>query len=197
MNQIKFAWWAAEEEGLLGSTHYVDSLSAAQLANISCNLNFDMLGSPNPIRAIYDGNDAEDASIRNASTVITNMFAQYFDSNQLGWELTAFDGRSDYGPFIASGIPAGGLFTGAEEIKTVEQRLKYGGLAEAAYDPCYHLYCDTVPNIDRTVLLQNAQNAATALQTLAFGEIDTILGPRAAKIQRNEQKKCVSNFLCK
>lgn len=51
------------------------------------------------------------------------------------WDLTAFDGRSDYGPFIENGIPAGGLFTGAERIKNAEGRAKYGGLANAAYDP--------------------------------------------------------------
>jgi hypothetical protein len=40
-----------------------------------------------------------------------------------------FDGRSDYGPFLAVGIPSGGLFTGAEKIKTEEQAARYGGTA--------------------------------------------------------------------
>ena len=32
-----------------------------------------------------------------------------------------FRRTSDYGPFIAAGIPSGGLFTGAEEIKSADQ----------------------------------------------------------------------------
>ena len=38
-----------------------------------------------------------------------------------------------------SGIPAGGLFTGAEEVKTPEQAAIYGGAAGVAFDPCYHV----------------------------------------------------------
>ena len=56
---------------------------------------------------------------------------------------TPFDGRSDYGPFIAAGIPAGGLFTGAEGIKTSAQQATYGGTTGTQYDDCYHLACDT------------------------------------------------------
>ena len=48
---------------------------------------------------------------------------------------TAFDGRSDYDAFVAAGIPAGGLFTGAEDIKTAEQAAKWGGTAGVAFDP--------------------------------------------------------------
>ena len=63
------------------------------------------------------------------------IFNDYFAGQGLATEPTAFDGRSDYGPFIAVGIPAGGLFSGAEGIKTAEQAAVYGGTAGAAYDP--------------------------------------------------------------
>lgn len=36
------------------------------------------------------------------------------------------------------GIPAGGLAAGAEEIKTVDQARKFGGVAFASLDTCYH-----------------------------------------------------------
>ena len=62
-------------------------------------------------------------------------------------EPTAFDGRSDYGPFIANGVPAGGLFTGAEGIKTPEQEELYGGRRGLPFDPCYHQACDTWFNL--------------------------------------------------
>ena len=62
---------------------------------------------------------------------------------------TDVDGRSDYAPFIEAGIPSGGLFTGAEELKTPEQAALWGGRAGAPYDRCYHQACDTLANIDR------------------------------------------------
>ena len=54
-NKVRFAWWGAEEEGLLGSTDYVPGLSDAAFENIEMNLNFDMLGSPNHAMFVYDG----------------------------------------------------------------------------------------------------------------------------------------------
>ena len=50
----------------------------------------------------------------------------------MAFEPTPFDGRSDYGPFIANGIPAGGIFTGAEGRKTAAQATKWGGTSGAA-----------------------------------------------------------------
>ena len=54
-NKIRFAWWGAEEEGLIGSTEYVAGLKKEALAKIALYLNFDMIGSPNFARLIYDG----------------------------------------------------------------------------------------------------------------------------------------------
>ena len=54
--------------------------------------------------------------------------------------------------FIENGIPAGGLFTGAEDIKSAEQQAIYGGTAGDAYDPCYHAACDDIENINALVL---------------------------------------------
>ena len=80
---------------------------------------------------------------------------------------TAFDGRSDYGPFIEVGIPAGGLFTGAEGIKTAEQAAIFGGTVGEQYDPCYHLSCDTTNNLSLTALDQMSDAAAHATISLA------------------------------
>ncbi|MDP9444611.1 MAG: hypothetical protein M3P83_09800 [Actinomycetota bacterium] len=75
------------------------------------------------------------------------MFVDYFGSQGLASEPTPFNGRSDYGPFIEAGILAGGLFTGAEGVKTAAQENVYGGTAGIAYDPCYHEACDTFANV--------------------------------------------------
>jgi Zn-dependent M28 family amino/carboxypeptidase len=101
------------------------------------------------------------------SAEIERLFVDYFESQGLATEPTAFDGRSDYGPFISAGIPAGGLFTGAEEIKTPEQAAIYGGVAGQPYDSCYHLGCDNLGNLNNVALDQMSDAAAHATITLA------------------------------
>ncbi|HZO98238.1 MAG TPA: M28 family peptidase [Gaiellaceae bacterium] len=166
-NKIRFAWWGAEEEGLLGSQFYVDSLSDDEFATIAGNLNFDMIASPNFVRFVYDGDGSDTPTAGPpGSAEIEQIFLDWFASAGLASAPTAFDGRSDYGPFIARGAPAGGLFTGAEGVKTEEQAGVYGGVAGEAYDRCYHQACDTASNLSDTAFDQMADAAATALVTL-------------------------------
>jgi Zn-dependent M28 family amino/carboxypeptidase len=166
--KVRFAFWGAEESGLLGSEHYVNSLSDANLAKIFANLNFDMVGSPNYVRFVYDGDgsDTPDPGPP-GSAEIEEVFTSYFASQGLASAPTAFDGRSDYGPFIAVGIPAGGLFSGAEGIKTAEEAAVYGGTADVAYDACYHQACDTINNLSTDALFELGDAAADAVLTLA------------------------------
>jgi len=161
IQKVKFAFWAAEEMGLLGSYHYVRSLTNEEASKIVLNLNFDMLGSPNYKRAIYYGGaETVDPRIRRQSGNIQKVFELHYNNLGLEFDLTPFDGRSDYGPFIERFIPAGGLATGAEKIKTEEQRRKFGGFAGMAFDPCYHKNCDDFGNIHRLGIHEMAQAAA-------------------------------------
>src|SRR5690606_14061144 len=148
-NRVRFAFWGAEESGLVGSSYYVASLSSSELRDIALNLNFDMVGSPNYVRFVYDG-DGSDTPVAgpNGSGRIEDVFLDYFAAQGLATEPTAQDGRSDYFAFTAAGIPAGGLFTGAEGVKTPEQAAVYGGDAGVAYDACYHQACDTLANVN-------------------------------------------------
>jgi len=166
--KLRFAFWGAEENNLLGSQHYVDNLSNDELGTIVANLNFDMLGSTNYVRFVYDG-DGSDTPLAGppGSAQIEAIFNQYFASQGLATDPTAFDGRSDYGPFIAVGIPAGGLFSGAEGEKTAEQAAVYGGTAGEPYDPCYHQACDTINNVSTKALFELGDAAAHATMTLA------------------------------
>ena len=170
-NKIRFVWFGAEEHGLLGSEAYVDSLPESERDKIAAMLNFDMVGSPNFVRFVYDGDlsdsDPPPGGAPEASADIERIFLDYFAEQGLATEPTAFDGRSDYGPFIFAGIPAGGLFTGAEGIKTAEEAAIYGGTAGEPYDPCYHMGCDTTSNLDSTALDQMSDAAAHATITLA------------------------------
>jgi len=168
-NKIRFAWWGAEELGLIGSTRYVASLTQAEKDQIALNLNFDMIGSPNFVRFVYDGDNSAfpvgpgAADGPQGSGEIERVFHDYFGSVRLASSETPFSGRSDYGPFITAGIPAGGLFTGAEGVKTVAEAAIYGGTAGQAYDPCYHLACDTYANNSNTGLDQMSDAAAHAI----------------------------------
>jgi Zn-dependent M28 family amino/carboxypeptidase len=143
-----FAWWGAEESGLIGSQFYVDSLTKRQIKNIAVNLNFDMVGSPNYVRFVYDGDASDTESTGSTgSGVVEDVFDDYFASQGLATEPTAFDGRSDYDAFVNVGIPAGGTFTGAEVEKTAGEVSIYGGVAGEQYDPCYHAACDTFESV--------------------------------------------------
>jgi Zn-dependent M28 family amino/carboxypeptidase len=163
-NKIRFAWWGAEEQGLVGSTEYVSGLKKGKLAKIAAYLNFDMIGSPNFARLIYDGDgSAFGTPGPEGSDKIERTFAKHFKRADLATEETQFDGRSDYLAFTDAGIPAGGLFTGAEEVKTEEQKELYGGKAGVAFDPCYHQACDDIGNVSRRALKQMAPAVADAV----------------------------------
>jgi Zn-dependent M28 family amino/carboxypeptidase len=171
-NRLRFAFWGAEEAGLVGSTAYVaEQVENGGIDQIEANLNFDMIGSPNFARFVYDGDLSDSppppSGAPNGSGQIEAVFNRYFDRQGLASAPTAFDGRSDYGPFIANTVPAGGLFTGAEGIKTADEEAMFGGVAGLAYDPCYHQACDTFFNLSRVALDQMSDAAAHATWTLA------------------------------
>jgi len=137
-----------------------------------------MLGSPNFIFGIYNRQTASSTTPSNAakpgSILMTELFKNWFDQNLLPWDYTSFDGRSDYGPFLAAGIAAGGLFSGADGLKTVEQRSRYnemlglnlGGTAGIRQDICYHKACDKLTNINQFALDKMVQAAAYAIEYL-------------------------------
>lgn len=163
-NQLVFAWWSGEEDGLQGSNYYVSQLTDEQAANTALNLNFDMVGSPNAVNFVYDGDgDAFGEAGPEGSAEIEATFNEWFTSQGVPFKPTAFDGRSDYFGFIQAGIPAGGLFTGAEGIKTEEEAAEFGGTAGEAYDPCYHAACDDITNISKQTLEVNADAIANAV----------------------------------
>jgi hypothetical protein len=205
---VRFAFWGAEEFGLIGSEHYVGALSPRERKDIAVNLNFDMLGSPNYARLRLrrrrlghpgQGPDRLRGWWRTSSSTT---------SPRAGWQPSRrrSTGARTTGPFIAAGIPAGGLFTGAEDIKTEREEGIYGGVAGLAYDPCYHAACDTlneadqppdvrriedaygertvVGNVNRQALDEMADGAAHA--TLAFAPDD--LGGRRHREGRRRRR---------
>jgi Zn-dependent M28 family amino/carboxypeptidase len=170
-NTLRFAWWGAEESGLVGSTNYVNGLSDAELARIALYLNFDMIGSPNYIFMTQDADQSSfvaPVAVPDGSVAIEDLFESFYTLKGEPYDDAAFDGRSDYQAFIVNDIPAGGLFTGAEVPKTAEQQAIWGGTTGAQFDPCYHQACDTFANINLHALDVNADAVGFALLTFAY-----------------------------
>ena len=132
-NTIRFAWWGAEESGLVGSTNYVNGLSQAEKDRIALYLNFDMIGSPNYIQMVYDSDESgfeAPVPVPPGSIAIEDLFESFYTLRSEPYDDAEFSGRSDYQAFINNGIPAGGLFTGAE----VRRERVDAGLAAVAGD---------------------------------------------------------------
>ena len=144
-NCVRFAWWSAEEEGLLGSDFYVQELSPEENKKIRLFMDYDMLASPNYAYQIYDAQDGVHPA---GSKELRDLYVDWYVKNGLNFTFIEFDGRSDYDAFIRDGIPAGGIATGAEGIKTQEEAEEFGGEGGVPYDKCYHMLCDDVSNLD-------------------------------------------------
>jgi Zn-dependent M28 family amino/carboxypeptidase len=151
-----------------------------------------MVASPNYMFGIYDGDNSRGTAapgfIPTGSAEIEDVFERFYADRGEPFQDSEFSGRSDYGPFVAIGIPAGGLFTGAEVTKSAAEALLYGGVAGAAYDPCYHAFCDNlrgdgqnvalyeqlreeyelIGNVNVHALDVNSDAIATAILTLAY-----------------------------
>ena len=220
-NTVRFAWWGAEEEGLLGSEYYVEQLTDAEEEDIALYLNFDMVASPNYMFGVYDGDNsggtAAPGFIPEGSAQIEDVFEKFYADRGEPSQDSEFSGRSDYGPFIAVGIPAGGLFTGAEVAKTAAEAALYGGVAGASYDPCYHQACDNltgagqntalydqlradytlIGNINVHALDVNSDAIATAVLTFAY-DTSTVNGapghPGRGQVKPGESERTLATI---
>lgn len=214
-NKVRFAWWAAEEAGLVGSEYYTNDLFAPlraqaeqeilkelglddpsqltpeqldlvdaryyELNKVKLYLNFDMIGSPNYIFGVMDGDlsDTKD-SPDNAYTGdfeppygtsdIESTFNRFFSNKSHSTVPQALSKRSDYAGFADWGVAFGGLFTGAENVKSAEEVEQFGGEIDVAYDKCYHQACDDLNNISQTALYVNTQSLAYVTTFYAFSQ---------------------------
>lgn len=164
-NCVRFAWWAGEEEGLLGSDYYVSQLSEDENLKIRLFMDYDMLASPNYAYQIYNATNAVNPT---GSEELRNLYIDYYESHGVNYTFIPFDGRSDYDAFIKHGIPGGGIATGAEGIKTKEEAEMFGGKAGDWYDPCYHQLCDTVDNLALDAWVLNTKVGPQSLHHLTM-----------------------------
>ena len=164
--RVRFAFWGGEEFGLLGSRAYVDRFGTDERAEIAAYLNFDMLGSPNFVPFVYDQADAA-----SGSAGITDFLVEYLELEGIGAEQTDLGGASDHAFFLEAGIPTGGIFSGATELKSAAQAEAFGGTAAEPMDACYHLACDTVDNVNVELVASLAEAAIAVTLALATGRL--------------------------
>lgn len=195
-NAVRLGFWGAEEFGKLGSNYYLKSIngtlggSPKDAHKIRAYLNFDMIASPNYVLGIYDGDgSAFNFSGPAGSNTIEKDFQDFYTSKGKPYVPSIFSGRSDYAAFLENGIPSGGLFTGAEELKTAEEAQLFGGTAGVALDPCYHKKCDDINNLSEDAYLLNTQSIANSVAKYAVDfkgipKADAAVRRRDAEIHR-------------
>jgi Zn-dependent M28 family amino/carboxypeptidase len=162
---VRFAFWAAEERGLLGSRHHLDALSEEERRRIGLYVNLDMVGSPNFGRFIHIMRE----NGTSLATSARQAFVRYFDERGLPVEERTGYRRgfgSDDSSFAAKDIPTIGLFTGASGSKSAAQAERFGGDAERPFDPCYHKACDMTDNVNPQVLGQITDALTRVLRQL-------------------------------
>jgi aminopeptidase Y len=179
-NCVRFAWWAGEEEGLLGSDYYVASLSKEENEKIRLFMDYDMMASPNFAYQVYNATNAVNP---HGSEELRDLYVDWYEEQGLNYTFIPFDGRSDYDGFIRNGIPGGGIATGAEGIKSKEEEKEFGGKAGDWYDPCYHQLCDDTGNVNETAWVVNTKvcrrpSLHISLGILIWNSSLPILSPR-------------------
>ena len=158
-NQVRFAFWAAEELVNAGSTYYVSQLTEAERLGIVLYLNAEMIASPNYVPYVMRG-----------TGTVTTPFDTYFRAREIGYEyvdVTAIG--SDHHPFRDAGIPVGGLHCGSVGIKTQAEQDRFRGTAGQLYDPGYHQAADSVHNINPVALDLTTRALAYAVGWAAEG----------------------------
>ena len=168
-NAVRFAWWGAEELGLLGSFDYVGNLTFEQQLDIALYMNFDMIGSPNAGYFVNGDNPDPNAQEPLGSKSIAKVFADYMQSAKgVVPEKGPLGGGTDHVPFARAGIASAGLFTGVNNLMSEEQAKKWGGQANQPYDPNYHQRGDNLNNINRTAIGVNSSTMAWGVGTFAM-----------------------------
>jgi Zn-dependent M28 family amino/carboxypeptidase len=162
--RIRFAFWGAEERGLVGSRHHVGALSEEERRNIALYVNLDMVGSPNFVRYVQ-GSSAAPGGL---ADVARRELASDFREHGLPFEeRSGGRTRTDDASFSQKDIPTVGLHTGAGGPKSAAQASLFGGAPDRPYDPCYHRACDTIENIDPEVLEENTRALLRVLNAVA------------------------------
>jgi carboxypeptidase Q len=144
LRSIRFALWAAEEEGYLGSLAYIRTHSA-ELAKCIAVLNTDS-GAGQPLGWRTLGRD----DVMQAMQSISNALLTGLGANELTHDVE-YTFYSDQGPFILRGIPALDLKVDMKQ-----------------YEEVHHLPADTIDKVQP----HNLANASAVVAVTAYAIAD-------------------------
>lgn len=138
--EIRFITFGAEEDGLVGSYEYVDSLSRDELGKIVAMFQLDMVGS-------RDAGDLKMFTVDGNPNNVTDYAGEA--AERFDWEVPyGQEGRSDHVPFYEASVPAA-LFI------------------HDPVEPWYHTPEDTIDKISKEKLMQVATIVASAAYNIA------------------------------
>ena len=173
-NAVRFAFWGAGGAGLEGVSKYVAGLDRQGLDDIAMYLDFDMLGSPNPGYFTYDGDqssatasDQGTPDVPEGSAGIERTLSGYLNLAGVRPADVPLGQEGNYSPFLAAGIPVGGITTWANQRKSEVQARLWGGRAGQPFDPNRRRPGDTIDGVDRTALSITGPAVAFAVGTYA------------------------------
>jgi len=163
-SKVRFAWWGAEELGLMGSRHYVDNLSDQDVSHIALYFNFDMMASPNYIYSI--GNGTTGTESEQGAQTLQHLLGHLLEKQGANYRTHRMGDETDYDAFLKRNISSNGLATGAMSTKSATDKDFYGGIMNVKLDPCYHLPCDTLDNINQQCLMHTGNVGIQMLKKL-------------------------------
>jgi Zn-dependent M28 family amino/carboxypeptidase len=160
---VQFAFWGAEERGLVGSRHHVGALSEEERRKIGVYINLDMVGSPNFARFVQRSPEADSEL---AASARQKLLGEFKDRSLPVEERAGGRTGTDDAAFFQKGIPTVGLHTGSGGLKSQAHADLFGGAAGKPFDPCYHKACDTTANIDRDAFEENTRALVRVLEAV-------------------------------
>jgi aminopeptidase S len=150
-NAVRFGFFGSEEEDMIGSTQYVATMPDRN--RLMLYLNVDMVGSPNVGYFVQGGQGRRERQTGPpGSAEVARVLIDQLAAVGITAEPTAFDGSSDFAPFVEAGVPSAGVLTGDSNKKSADEAARWGGQAGEVFDHCYHAACDRIDNVDRTAL---------------------------------------------
>lgn len=173
-NAVRFAFWGAGEAGGEGAAKYVAGLGGDGVADLAMYLDVDQIGSTNPGYFTYDGDQSgaanpqvPAAAVPAGSAGIERTLAGYLNLAGVRPADVPLGRSGDYAPFLAAGVPIGGVTTAASGRKTDVQARLWGGQSGRPFDPNYRTPRDDVTNVDRDALAIVGPAVAFAVGTYA------------------------------
>ena len=168
---------------------YVNGLSQAERDRIALYLNFDMVGSPNYIFMVYDGDEsgfAAPVAVPPGSVAIEDLFESYYTRSGEPYDDAAVQRAQRLPGVHPERHPGRGPVHRRRGRQDRRAGGIWGGTVGAQFDPCYHLACDTFANNNNHALERQRDPIAFAVLTYAYSteSVNGVPGKRCRATSR-------------